>query len=176
MTQEVQGYKGCSTRPDPHSRFERRLILQIVKEVEDGLPRKDACERYGMAYVTLKDWINNFASEEFLASRVNRHSLQQRRSVVRLIQDKKITKQQALELYKKNKRTLSLWLSQAKKEESEIVSSNLNSMPAVQVGPQQLIDEELKQAKLKIKALETMIDIAEQQFKIPIRKKPGAKQ
>ena len=36
--------------------------------------------------------------------------------------------------------------------------------------------KELAEAKLKIAALETMIDIAEEQFKISIRKKPGAKQ
>jgi hypothetical protein len=36
--------------------------------------------------------------------------------------------------------------------------------------------KQLNEANLKIKALETMIDIAEQQFKISIRKKFGAKQ
>jgi len=34
----------------------------------------------------------------------------------------------------------------------------------------------LEEAQLKIKALNTLIDVAEDQFKIPIRKKPGAKQ
>jgi 5-bromo-4-chloroindolyl phosphate hydrolysis protein len=34
----------------------------------------------------------------------------------------------------------------------------------------------LEEAELKIKALNTLIDVAEDQFKIPIRKKPGARQ
>ncbi len=34
----------------------------------------------------------------------------------------------------------------------------------------------LEEAELKIKALNTLIDVAEEQFKIPIRKKPGARQ
>jgi hypothetical protein len=34
----------------------------------------------------------------------------------------------------------------------------------------------LEEAELKIKALNTLIDVAEDQFKITIRKKPGAKQ
>jgi len=38
------------------------------------------------------------------------------------------------------------------------------------------IQKELMSAKLKIAALETMIDLAEEQFKINIRKKYGAKQ
>jgi hypothetical protein len=34
----------------------------------------------------------------------------------------------------------------------------------------------LQEAELKIKALNTLIDAAEDQFKISIRKKPGARQ
>jgi len=36
--------------------------------------------------------------------------------------------------------------------------------------------KELELAKLRIEGLEIMIDIAENELKIPIRKKPGAKQ
>ena len=38
------------------------------------------------------------------------------------------------------------------------------------------LEQALRQANLKILALETLIDIAEEQLKIKIRKKPGAKQ
>jgi hypothetical protein len=34
----------------------------------------------------------------------------------------------------------------------------------------------LEEAELKIKALNTLIDVAEDKFKIKIRKKPGARQ
>ncbi len=44
--------------------------------------------------------------------------------------------------------------------------------PVMTVNP----EKELADAKLTIAALETMIDIAEEQFKISIRKKLGAKQ
>jgi transposase len=37
------------------------------------------------------------------------------------------------------------------------------------------LQKALEDAQLKIKALNTLIDVAEDQFKIPIRKKPGAK-
>lgn len=39
-----------------------------------------------------------------------------------------------------------------------------------------LLEKELEHEKLRTKALNTMIDIAEQEYKIPIRKKSGAKQ
>ena len=37
-------------------------------------------------------------------------------------------------------------------------------------------EEALRQAKLKVVALETLIDVAETELGIPIRKKPGAEQ
>ena len=38
------------------------------------------------------------------------------------------------------------------------------------------LEKALKEAELKIKALNTLIDVAEEQLKIDIRKKSGAKQ
>jgi len=38
------------------------------------------------------------------------------------------------------------------------------------------LEKALEEAQLKIHALNTLIDVAEEQFKIAIRKKPGAKQ
>ncbi len=38
------------------------------------------------------------------------------------------------------------------------------------------LNQELEMEQLRTRALNVMIDIAERQFKIPIRKKPGAKQ
>ena len=170
-------YNIKSKRSDPTSQFDKRLILQIVKEVEAGLPRKKACLMYGMAYTTINEWMRNFASEIYQAGRRAVFSEQERRKIVRLVQDQKITKQQAQELYKVGKKALNSWLFNAKKEEAELVSSNLTDMPIDPFNYSQIeLNKQLCEAKLKIKALETMIDIAEQQFKIPIRKKPGAKQ
>lgn len=38
------------------------------------------------------------------------------------------------------------------------------------------LEKKLEDAQLKNIALETLVDVAEKEFKIPIRKKPGAKQ
>jgi|SRR4030095_200252 transposase len=170
-------YNIKSKRSDPTSQFDKRLILQIVQEVEAGLPRKKACLMYGMAYTTINEWMRNFASESYRAGRRAVFSEQERRKIVRLVQEQKITKQQAQELYKVGKKALNTWLLNAKKEEAELVRSNLNDMPIDPLSYSQIeLTKQLSEAKLKIKALETMIDIAEQQFKISIRKKSGAKQ
>jgi len=39
-----------------------------------------------------------------------------------------------------------------------------------------LLEKQLEDATIKNITLETLVDVAEQEFKIPIRKKPGAKQ
>jgi transposase len=38
------------------------------------------------------------------------------------------------------------------------------------------LEKQLEDAQVKNIALETLVDVAEKEFKIPIRKKPGAKQ
>jgi transposase-like protein len=162
-----------SSRSDPASRFAPKLIVQIVKEVEEGLPRKEACLIHGMAYCTINEWMRKFGSGNGRSV----FSDQLKRKVVRSIQEQKITKLQAQKLYKVNKKTLNTWLFNAKKEEAELVTSKDNNMPPTSIAGSVVdLDKQLNDANLKIKALETMIDIAEQQFKISIRKKPGAKQ
>lgn len=166
-----------STRSNPASQFDKRLIFQIVKEVEEGLPRKEACSIYGMAYCTMNEWIRKYASESYRSTQRGVFTDQQRRKIVRLIQDRKITKQQAQKLYKVGKKALNDWLLSAKKEEAELVRFNHNDMTIEPINYSSAeACKQLKEANLKIKALETMIDIAEQQFKISIRKKSGAKQ
>lgn len=170
-------YNIKSKRSDPTSQFDKRLIMQIVQEVETGLPRKKACSMYGMSSTTINEWMRRYCSESYRKTLRSHFSAQQRRNIVRLVEDEKITKQQAAELYKVSKKTITTWLRWAKKEEAELVISNHNDMlPVPAISSQIDLPKQLNDARLKIKALETMIDIAEQQFKISIRKKPGAKQ
>lgn len=166
-----------SKRSDPGTRFHKQLILQIVREVEDGLPRKDACGKYEMAYSTLGEWMTRFGSAGYHASKRAHFSIHQRRSIVRALQEGRMTKDEAHLMHKVGKKTLTTWLREAVQEDNELVCFNHNDMAVKQIdyfGTE--LQNELAEARLKIKALETMIDIAEEQFKIAIRKKSGAKQ
>lgn len=166
-----------STRDNPTIAFPKALVVQIVREVEEGLCRKEACSRYGMAYCTLAEWMSRFGSADYHASKRLHFSIHQRRSIVRAIQQKRMTKAEAHLIHKVGKKTLSSWLREAKLEENELVGLNQQNMIAKQIDYSGIeLQNELTEARLKIKALETMIDIAEQQFKISIRKKSGAKQ
>ncbi len=48
--------------------------------------------------------------------------------------------------------------------------------PGDEAAEKQALKKALEEAQLKIRALNTLIDVAEDQFKIAIRKKPGARQ
>lgn len=172
-----QKYNIKSQRSNPASQFDKRVIARIVQEVEDGLPRKQACLKYGMSYTTINEWMRAYGSQDYQASRRKVFSDQDRRKIVRLIQEQKITKEQAQKLYKVGRKALNAWLLVAKKEEAELAISNSNDMPIEPLHYSSTeLSRQLIEANLKIKALETMIDIAEQKFKIAIRKKSGAKQ
>jgi transposase len=78
----------------------------------------------------------------------------------------------------KNSGTVRTWVRQAKTENAELYTN----LPLVNPKEKQTdtdpasLEQQLAEARLKIRALETMIDIAEEQLKIDIRKKSGAKQ
>ncbi len=166
-----------SKRSDPTSQFHKKLILQIVQEVEEGLSRKEACAQYGMAYGTLGDWMRKYGSEQYHANKKSQFSVHQRRNIIRTLQEGRMTKDEVHLVYRVGKKTLTTWLREAKQEDNELAGLNQEDMMINQNSYSEVdLHKQLREAKLKIKALETMIDIAEQQFKIPIRKKPGAKQ
>jgi transposase len=82
--------------------------------------------------------------------------------------------------------TIIKWLRDEKRENGELVSFTQaimankedNQQPAPEPRTKTLEQalKELEEEKLKVKALNTLIDIAEENFKISIRKKAGAKQ
>ena len=67
-----------------------------------------------------------------------------------------------------------------KAENTEISILNPTAMPKKPTdnlaAENKALRQALSQANLKIKALDTLIDVAEENLKIDIRKKPGAKQ
>lgn len=73
------------------------------------------------------------------------------------------------------------WVTSFKEENVEISVSNPMDMANKKTDQSESAEikalrKELEFANMKIKALDTMIDIAEDQLKVDIRKKSGAKQ
>lgn len=79
--------------------------------------------------------------------------------------------------------TIIRWVKWYQEEQKELVSlrpmensQSINTQNSTIEKSDKKIEEELRLAKAKIATLETMIDIAEEQFNIEIRKKSGTKQ
>lgn len=178
---EIQGRKGrrCG--------FDKRFIKEIVDAIENGLPRSEAVKEHGMARSTLSDWMREYGSQAYHVRKQGHLSLQERRSVVRAIEEGRMTVAEAKAAHNLGwTPTITKWLRDFRRENEELVASNKIPMAKKQNDQQPDLDsskkaleealKKLEESELKVKALNTLIDVAEEQFKISIRKKAGARQ
>jgi transposase len=169
-------------RDNRHSHYDRRLVLKIVKEVEEGLPRKEANKLYGLGKSTLADWLKRYGSQnyqEYLKRK--KYTSLQKRTIISAIEQGRMSIGEASIAYKiKNPKTIRGWMFQYKAEKVELCIEKQMPMSKKQkvdsTVQTAVLQKALQEAELKIKALNTLIDVAEEQLKIAIRKKSGAKQ
>jgi transposase len=155
----------------------KQFIMRCIGEVESGLSRKEVCEKYGMTYGTLGTWLKRYGSKEFLEDGRAKLTNHQKRLIVHGIQEGRMTITEAMLAYKiKDRKTIRTWLRECNKDINVDIDSKESMMPISNDPVSQELQHALHQANLKVLALETMIDVAEEQLKINIRKKPGAKQ
>jgi hypothetical protein len=130
--------------------------------------------------------MRDFGSPAYHASKQGHIGQQQKRSIVRAIQEGRMTIFEARAAYKVNSTaTITTWIKELKRENAELVASNTAFMANQKPDQQSDADtkkalaealKKLEEAELKVQALNTLIDVAEEQFKIAIRKKAGARQ
>ena len=175
----MSGQSGTVNRK-PH--FSKQVIMQAVHSIERGASRREVINRYGMARSTLSDWMREYGSASYHASR-KPLSTADRRSLVRAIEEGGMSVQQAKQVFKvKSTVIVKRYLREAEREKAELrrISTLMDSNEArpepVSSEDAAALKKALEEAELKIKALNTLIDVAEEQFKIDIRKKPGARQ
>jgi transposase len=179
---EHQKHQVYASREHKQNRYDKRLILKIVKEVENGLPRKEANRIYGLGKASLDGWMREHGSPEYHQN-IKRRSYTnlQKRTIVTAIEQGRSTIKEAKTAYNiKNENIIRSWLLQYKSEKVEICIANTFQMAKEKSSSKDLekeaLQKALQEAELKIKALNTLIDVAEDQLKIDIRKKSGAKQ
>lgn len=105
----------------------------------------------------------------------------QKRTVVTAIEQGRMSIKEAQTAYGvKNEKIIRNWLAQYKTEKVElciitepVMAKKTKPFSTAQA---EALKKALEEAELKIKALNTLIDVAEEQLKIDIRKKSGAKQ
>ena len=176
--EEKPSERGVGNRPQ----FNKQLIRQIVQSVERGATRSEIVKRYGMAKSTLSDWMQEYGSPAYHASQ-KPLSASDRRSMARAIEEGKMTLSEAKTAFNlKSVNHVKQHLRRADKEKAELrrmatlMEKNEARPEAISSEDTAALKKALEEAELKIKALNTLIDVAEEQFKIPIRKKPGARQ
>lgn len=148
---------------------------EALKELEAGhLTVKEFLAKYQIARPTLRDW-----RRQVKRGRVGRntYSTELKLQIVREITCGLLTAEQAVEKYDISVKALIIdWIKEfscqipltpmAKKKE-ELTSEEEKIKK---------LEEALKYAELKILGLETLINVAEKELKVDIRKKPGTKQ
>jgi len=165
-------------RTSKHQFFDKRLIRHIVDLVEQGVPRRDLIAQYGMSKGTLITWVANGG---VCAEKPKVYSLAQKRSVIRAIDGGMSIREAQVAFGIRSRRLVSNWIKLFKEENVELYSFNFIEMgkktTEQHVSPEiQALKKALEESNLKVRALDTLIDVAEQQLKIDIRKKSGAKQ
>lgn len=167
-----------SERTSKQQKFDKRLIEHIVGLAEQGIPRRDLIEKYGMAHCTLGDWIRRYSSK---VSKYKIYTAAEKRSVVRAVESGMSIKQAQIAFNISYPSVLRGWIKKFNSENAdlsafkpiEVAKKTPETSEALEL---KALRKDLEEANLKIRALDTMIDIAEEQLKIDIRKKSGARQ
>jgi transposase len=157
-------------------RFSRQFINRAVADVESGMSRIEVCEKYGMSYATIKNWMTQYGSNEFHKNSRLKITAHQKRLIIIEIQEGRLTFAEASLSHGVKVGTLRNWIWESNKESNVDLGSNESTMGTSKDSIPEELQRALHNANLKVLALETMIDVAEEQLKINIRKKPGAKQ
>jgi hypothetical protein len=168
--------------PGDRPHFSKQFILQVVKAVERGATRRELVNRYGMKKSTLSGWVQEYGSPTYLASQ-KPLSIMDRRSMGRAIEEGRMTIDEAKLAFKvRSNKQVKLYLQAYTREKEELrristlMEKNEARSEAISSEDVIALKKALQEAELKVKALNTLIDVAEDQFKIAIRKKPGTKQ
>jgi transposase len=167
--------KGC--------RFSKSIILEIVKRVENGLSRSIVVKQYKISRSTIAEWMRDYGSAVYHAGRKGHLSQANKTSILRAVLDGRMTVREAMIAYRVSSSTINHWIRAYNREKGELApimgskkSSRDKQSEDVSDTEKESLKKALQQAQLQIQALNTLIDVAEDKFKIAIRKKAGAKQ
>lgn len=158
-------------------RFTKLEKKEAVALVEAGHSCKEVLSRYDISNGTLNKWRSDFS--ELAPPRKRKiYSPAYMRSVVRAVEQGMGISQAAIAFGVCNAGTVRRWIKKAKAENAELVSIEMKKEPQKKAVDKDLetLRQLLAESELRNKALETLIDVAEEQLKIDIRKKSGAKQ
>jgi transposase len=167
-------------RISKQSKFDKRVIKKIVGLIESGMLQKDAALEYGVNPDTIIRWLDKYASASYQATRRKVFSRSQKRTVVRAVHNGMSVTEAQRSFNISYPSVIRKWLTEFNEENSEISDLKITMMSKkpkqTSSAEVQALKKALDEANFKIKALDTLIDIAEEKLHIDIRKKSGARQ
>lgn len=161
------------------SHYSPSFKKEIVRSIENGLSRREAREMYDIRPTTLMDWITLYGSDVSAHAQRRRFRPSEKRSVLRAYESGMSIKQLHT-TFDINYATIKGWVKNIEAGKCDISVQDYPIEMAKRTKPEDdditRLKKELAASQLRVKALETLIDVAEEQLKIDIRKKSGAKQ
>jgi transposase-like protein len=140
---------------------------------------KDVASLYGMSGNTLHMWLTRYASPDYHPITNRSYKPSEKRSVLRAVESGMSINEAATVFGISSGMVIRGWMKKASAENADLsVIVPMKKPDKENLNPPDIkaLERQLAEAQLKIRALETMIDIAEEQLKIDIRKKSGARQ
>lgn len=176
-TKQASGLK--YERAKKSDRYPREVIMEAVRLAESGVMLKDVASLYGMSGITLNKWMTRYSSPDYHPITNRSYKPSVKRSVLRAIESGMSINEAATSFGITSGVVIRGWIKKASEENADLSAIiPMKKPPKENLNPTdtKALEHQLAEAQLKIRALETMIDIAEEQLKIDIRKKSGAKQ
>jgi transposase-like protein len=166
------------SRTSKKQSFDKRLITHIIVLLGQGVPRKRIIAEYGVCSATLSRWLRG--DNTSIVDRKS-YTTAEKRSVVRAVESGLSIRQAQIAFNISSSSTVRRWMKDFEKENAELSDSKPREVAKKTAETSEDLElkalkKALEEANLKIRALDTMIDIAEEQLKIGIRKKSGARQ
>lgn len=131
--------------------FHPGLRQELIKAIESGTPRSVIAYQYGVSRAAISKWMRRHSSAEYKSKQA--------------VRDRRVAERRSM----KEKADLAV-------NDQFTMKNKPEDQPETQDAETAALKKALEEARLKISALNTLIDVAEDQFKIKIRKKAGARQ
>jgi transposase len=166
MKKTVRVVDGKEINYNCYSKKEKRTIVASIEK--DEICIEDAAEKCSVHIDTIKNWIKLYS--KILTVTVKRRlSEETKKTIVRDIEAGVLTRHEAMRRFDVQHKAIQEWM------EKYSVYDEKPQKSGYVVKNDKLISKEIANLKLKVTALETMIDVAEKELNIDIRKKHGTK-
>jgi len=153
--------------------YSSEQIEEIINEIASGqLSIPDAMAKYEVKRNTIRTWVIRCGKSDQVPSVKKKFTSAQRRQIIYEVDSNQSPLWVILKKYGISENAIRLWRKQYL---PELIGTKIPDMAEKEI-PTAISKNLVEELKLKIAALETMIDVAEKEYRIEIRKKSGTKQ